>query len=267
MNITMPNCRKRSASGFTLIELLVVVAIIALLMAILLPSLSKAREQARAVVCGTHLKSIGQGFFVYAGNTGDYIPTIDQWSGSVTPNQYGTWHWELSKVLYSYSGDPRYPFRIFATTTPVAVTTAQYAMFRCPTVDMQYGVKTTTSSPGYGLLREAGFYNTTTKELEAVKITSFATPSKTVVMWDSAAMWTSYARGWHIENTVNDWPVTISDGPSSRFTQIHNGRASVLFADGHTEKLTYMELNRSTDKTTIFNLKTPSDYDGTWKRN
>ncbi len=46
--------------GFTLIELLVVVAIIGLLLSILLPSLSKAREQGRIAVCLSNLKSIGQ---------------------------------------------------------------------------------------------------------------------------------------------------------------------------------------------------------------
>src|SRR4051794_2521778 len=61
--------------GFTLIELLVVVAIIALLIAILLPSLGKARESARRTVCGTHLKSQGTAFVLYANQYGDQLPT------------------------------------------------------------------------------------------------------------------------------------------------------------------------------------------------
>ena len=58
--------------GFTLIELLVVVAIIALLVSILLPSLSKARDQAKAAVCATRLRGFGTAWAVYEGNFKTY---------------------------------------------------------------------------------------------------------------------------------------------------------------------------------------------------
>lgn len=64
--------------GFTLIELLVVVAIITLLMAILLPSLGRAREQAKAVACVSNLRQLGMAFQIYAGeNNGTYPPFND----------------------------------------------------------------------------------------------------------------------------------------------------------------------------------------------
>lgn len=55
----------RGSSGFTLIELLVVVAIIALLVAILLPSLNQARQEARTVVCATNLVHVAKAVSVY----------------------------------------------------------------------------------------------------------------------------------------------------------------------------------------------------------
>jgi prepilin-type N-terminal cleavage/methylation domain-containing protein/prepilin-type processing-associated H-X9-DG protein len=57
--------KRRSIGGFTLIEVLVVVAIIALLISVLLPSLGRARDQARAIVCATNLRTCGQGVFFY----------------------------------------------------------------------------------------------------------------------------------------------------------------------------------------------------------
>ena len=56
---------EKTRTSFTLIELLVVVAIIAVLVAILLPAISQARERARAISCGTRLKQIGQAFCQY----------------------------------------------------------------------------------------------------------------------------------------------------------------------------------------------------------
>ena len=69
------------SKSFTLIELLVVVAIIAVLVSILLPALSKARFQVQLVQCLSNMKQIATGLFAYEGEYNDKLPT-EYWTGS-----------------------------------------------------------------------------------------------------------------------------------------------------------------------------------------
>jgi prepilin-type N-terminal cleavage/methylation domain-containing protein len=64
----------KKRTGFTLIELLVVVAIIAVLIALLLPSLAKARFQAKLLVCSSQLKQLGTASNMYAQENSDRYP-------------------------------------------------------------------------------------------------------------------------------------------------------------------------------------------------
>ena len=65
---------KKRVCGFTLVELLVVISIIALLVAILLPALNKARQQAQATACLANLHQIGLATVFYANDWNDYLP-------------------------------------------------------------------------------------------------------------------------------------------------------------------------------------------------
>jgi prepilin-type N-terminal cleavage/methylation domain-containing protein len=89
--------------GFTLIELLVVIAIIALLMGILIPSLNRARKQAKFIACKANLKSYGLMAFMYADDNDSKMPNAwtsfyNQRTYRNEPHRYCRWHnpdWDL----------------------------------------------------------------------------------------------------------------------------------------------------------------------------
>lgn len=91
--------------GFSLIELLVVIAIVALLIAILLPSIGRAKDQARLVLCKSNLREWGQATQMYRVDFKDFLPQ----EGEVVPTPTSiqskkTWY----NLLPPYLGAPRY---------------------------------------------------------------------------------------------------------------------------------------------------------------
>ena len=92
-----PGCgrRKDGRRAFTLIELLVVIAIIALLVSILLPSLSKAKALARRALCMSNMRTVGVAAFMYAGENDDWFPD---------PYTTGAGGWYIQNGLKHFTG-------------------------------------------------------------------------------------------------------------------------------------------------------------------
>ena len=147
--------RPQSVRGFTLVELLVVIGIIALLIAILLPALNRARDQARSAACLSNLRQIGQGMQMYASEfQGHVVPGFirQQPAGG-----RGEENWATMLVVQGYIkqasqidflGDGGNPPGEDAWDNP---TSAGNTVFRCPDgVDGTWDFKEPTPQPEDG---------------------------------------------------------------------------------------------------------------------
>jgi len=112
--------------GFTLVELLVVIAIIAILAALLLPTLSRAKAQARSTACKNHLSQLGRAMAMYVADHNRYPPLYGDAGG---PSSFETW----AHKLYRYA--------------PLSCTNRSW---HCPTYIANGGVVEVVLPPGWG---------------------------------------------------------------------------------------------------------------------
>ena len=242
--------------GFTLNELLVVVAIIAVLMAILLPSLGRAREQAKAVKCLANLKGQALGMFAYAQeNDNRLVPSC---MGKTAPYG-GTWAVDdkyYTTLLFEAGVMPNTGWW-YGPGRPGGGNSGAWGDIRtgvwlCPSA-VNFG-----QGGGYGisysfLCARINPTATGTTPVRPFKMSELAAPADYWLMGDAYDNSTAASKpdrtamrvlspNYSDPTAINAWIYPRDERPSPRHMRGARGLANVVYADGHAAPLDFQKL-------------------------
>jgi prepilin-type N-terminal cleavage/methylation domain-containing protein/prepilin-type processing-associated H-X9-DG protein len=241
MSRANPSPRRRA---FTLVELLVVVGIIAILIAILLPAMNKARESARAVACASNLRQIGLGFLMYANENRQRLPFHADWG---PPHDEDWIHWQPGP-----GRDPNDLTRTSAIAKYMGNFTAD--VFRCPSDDTSHHTRFDTARLGplryeYSYSMNGRFASNWNPQPPPLSSTPNPTGKFIVIEEDELSLddghyWPdgfngsleNYLASRHYRPRLRDYGRWQGIPPESRPDR--NERGNVLFADGHVDFVT-----------------------------